>query len=118
MSMRFVACSAIDCPMNQEKQCRAPFIMVDKEGYCIIKGNGPHDMKSITESYVDIRECRCKDCNNWEIDKMLSDETREIGVCGLGLDLFFTKRDVLGTSCAKCNTFEKQISKPGFSNPL
>lgn len=109
--MQFVACGDESCPMNEGRTCRAPFIAIDDEGRCMIREGGPFTLKSSTENYVEIRECRCQKCNFWELD-----EANLVGACGLRENLFFEqhKDQPLGP---KCSAFEKQIEKPGFSAP-
>lgn len=115
MNVRFVACSETSCPMNCDKQCRAPFLMVDENGYCMIRDGGPYDNKAATESYVDIRECRCKSCNHWEKDES---GVVPVGVCGLGSDLFFSLRSKDGNPASICSDFDKQVDQPGFAATL
>ena len=85
--IQFVSCTVTKCPMNEEKQCRAPLIMVDEHGFCITKEEGPHENKSPVEQYVEIRECKCKDCDSWE-----EDFDTDLGRCGLEDRLSFTGR--------------------------
>lgn len=116
MNQRFVSCTATSCPMNSDKQCRAPFLMVDQEGKCLIMDNGPHECKSPTENYVDIKECRCKGCNHWELNES---GHQPIGSCGLGADLFFRLiKDDDGVASAGCHDFQKQIKPPDFTAAL
>jgi hypothetical protein len=121
MSIQFVACACLDCPMNEGKQCRAPFIFVDKNGLCTIKDNGPYDNKSAMERYVDLQECHCDRCRHWEMD-----EATQMGQCGFRSDLFFNKEVstlVSGSGAeqrvsSKCEEFAKQIPEPGFSTTV
>jgi hypothetical protein len=107
---QFVACADESCPMNADRQCRSPFIVVDEDGFCALrKNNGPFPIKSQksqTESYVTIRECKCLHCRHWEVD-----EETEFGACGIRDDLFFNIRNM-------CDAFEKQIEEPGFASKL
>lgn len=112
MSTQFIACTDSTCPMNEDKQCRSPFIMVDEEGFCSLrKTSGPFDAKSLTENYVDLRECKCYGCDHWELD-----EATGYGVCGLHEDLFFSIRQMAnGDAFPKCMAFDKQIDPPKFT---
>lgn len=114
MNARFVACTCISCPMNGDKQCRAPFLMVDEDGHCLIKDAGPYTNKAPTESYVDIMECRCKSCQHNEKDESMATPRF---VCGLGEDLFFKLRQVNDKEVALCHAYEKQVTNflPGFA---
>lgn len=104
---QFVSCSDTSCQMNKDKRCHSPFIVVDDDGFCALrKNNGPFPIKSPTETYVTIRECKCLECRNWEVDP----ET-EFGTCGLREPLWFNIRNM-------CNEFEKQIEEPGFTSRL
>lgn len=109
--MQFVSCSDTACPFNEGKSCRAPFIAINELGQCMIREYGPFENKATTESYVEIRECRCQKCHHWELD-----DASNVGTCGLRDDLVFIqlKDLVLGP---KCNAYNKQISSPGFSAP-
>jgi hypothetical protein len=89
--------------MNDQKQCRAPFIFVDKDGSCMIRSQGPFENKSEMERYVDLQECHCKKCRHWEVD-----EATDMGQCGFRAPLFFDK-------AGKCDEFAKQVEEPGFS---
>lgn len=112
MSLQFVACNAVDCPMNEGKQCRSPWIMVDKDGKCAIRDQ-PMTDKSQVETYVEIKECRCKSCDQWELN-----EVNKMGQCGFREDLFFRLRKTLDYKnkvCMAgpfCFTYEKQIDEP------
>lgn len=101
MSLQFVSCSDVGCPMNSGKQCRAPFIFVDADGRCSIKANGPYDNKAAIESYVDLKTCDCERCDHWEQDNQGK------GVCGFRADLFFGPGNI-------CHEFDKQIGQPGY----
>jgi len=101
--MNFVSCSVETCPLNTSRQCRAPFLMVDISGNCVIKDKGPHDNKSTTEKYVDIKECNCKKCYYWE-----RNEFTGLGKCGNNDPLHFEKRD----EKAKCKAIDSQIDEP------
>lgn len=113
--MQFVSCNDITCPLNEGKQCRAPFIAVGVDGKCLIRDNGPLDGKSETEKYVEIRTCQCQKCNYWELD-----EARNVGSCGLRESLFFSQDRNEDKTLGKpeCDTYKKQISQPGFSANL
>lgn len=76
--IQFVSCTVTKCPMNADKQCRAPLIMVDEHGFCVTKEDGPHENKSDVEQYVEIRECKCQECDSWEMDF-----DTDLGRCGL-----------------------------------
>lgn len=108
MSVQFVSCNDEACPFNEDRQCRAVWMMVDEDGKCAIRSQ-PHDQKSETESYVDLKECRCESCDNWEFD-----EFSKLGQCGLRTDLHFQSRkkaeDEVGPYCY---SYEKQIREPG-----
>lgn len=105
----FVACTDITCPLNQDRQCRAPFISIDSDGKCMIREGGPFHGKSPTEKHVEIIECQCQKCHHWELD-----EATNIGACGLRADLFFRqeigKDSVLGPP--SCNEYSKQVNPP------
>jgi hypothetical protein len=73
--------------MNEDKQCRAPLITVDENGFCTVKNEGPHENKSDIERHVEIRECKCKECDSWE-----EDFDTDLGRCGLEDRLSFTGR--------------------------
>ena len=110
-AFQFVSCSDTSCPMNADKQCRAPLITVDDEGLCAIKEKGPFNGKAPSEKHVEILECLCQKCDAWELD-----EASNIGSCGLRTPLFFEKaRDADGEllKCPKCNDYAKQISTFG-----
>lgn len=85
--IQFVSCTVTQCPMNEDKQCRAPLIMVDEHGFCITKDEGPHEDKADVECYVKIHECKCEDCDSWEMDF-----GTDLGRCGLEDRLSFTGR--------------------------
>lgn len=102
MSLQFISCTDTTCPMNKMKQCRAPWIFVDKDGRCSIREGGPHENKSDVEAYVDLKTCDCSSCNNWETN------VDGKGVCGFSGTLFFNPKNI-------CNEFEKQIGEPGFA---
>lgn len=109
--MQFITCSDEGCPFNKDKSCRAPFVMIDDNGRCLIRDHGPFTFKSETEQYVEIRECRCQKCNHWELDESIN-----MGTCGLRENLHFIqhKDEPVGP---KCSNFEKQIEQPGFNAP-
>ena len=110
-AFQFVSCSDSACPMNSDKQCRAPLITVDDEGLCTIKEKGPFNGKSASEKHVEILECVCQKCDAWELD-----EASNIGSCGLRAPLAFEKaRDADGEvlKCPKCNDYARQISTFG-----
>lgn len=122
MSTQFIACTADECPLNEDRQCRAPWIAVDEDGRCMILDTGPYDDKSPTEKYVELKGCKCSDCNHYEIDK----ETLR-GDCGLGEDLFFKMLEVKDDHDPKrgqrdgpfCHAYDKQISKtPAFQTDV
>jgi hypothetical protein len=102
MSLQFVSCNDTSCPLNQSKQCRAPFIFVDENGTCSIRNAGPHDNKAEVETYVDLKRCDCTKCDNWEEDLLGA------GTCGFRGNLFFTDKNI-------CHEFEKQVGEPGFA---
>lgn len=110
--MQFVSCSDTTCPMNQDKQCRAPFITINQDGTCKIRDAGPYDGKAETEKYVEIKECQCSKCNHWE-----QNAATLIGACGLHSNLFFDRKKVQEDAYGKpvCDTFHKQITPPGFA---
>jgi len=101
--MNFVSCSVSTCPLNESKQCRAPFLMVDLNGNCALLKTGPYDNKSLIENYVEVKECNCKRCNYWE-----RNEASGLGKCGNTEPLHFDKRD----EKAKCHAVETQIEEP------
>ena len=106
----FVSCAATKCPMNEGRQCRAPFMAVNGLGACFTKDAGPHDKKSPTENYVDVRACDNKKCNYWEEDKVTG-----AGVCGYAADLVFVLRQGPdGEEISVCSNFDSQIDQPGF----
>lgn len=115
MSIQFISCNAEECPLNEDKQCRAPWIVADESGKCLIRANGPYDGKSETEKYVDLMECRCEQCRHWE-----RDQSTLLGQCGLGTDLFFNLKWVENPADPEnptpvgpvCNDYDKQISEP------
>ena len=112
MSIQFVSCNDESCPLNEGKNCRASWLMVDEDGKCAIRDQC-HDEKSTIETYVDLKECRCESCNNWELD-----EASQIGQCGLREDLFFRLKKTLKDKKEVflgpfCFSYEKQISEPG-----
>lgn len=109
MSVQFIACSETSCPMNEDKQCRSPFVLVDHAGHCLIRENGPHDEKSQTESYVDLQECGCKKCAHWE------ENPYGAGDCGFRADLFFRR---LAEGGPVCSQFADQIGEPGYTARL
>lgn len=115
MSMQFISCTDGGCPMNEDKQCRSPFILVDEEGFCALRRiDGLFDAKSLTENYVDLRECKCFGCNHWELD-----EASGYGICGLREDLFFSIRAAAnGDEFPKCIAYDKQIDQPKFTANL
>jgi hypothetical protein len=103
MARQFVACADTSCPLNELKQCRAPFIFVGEDGTCMIRPQGPYENKSQIENYVEIKGCSCQKCNHWEIDQVSNR-----GICALAADLTFDKQN-------RCNDYAKQIAEPGFS---
>ena len=103
-TMQFIGCNDDECPLNQDRQCRAPWIAVDSDGNCITRSKGPFDNKSETERYVELSSCSCTSCVLWEREDDDSDEGR----CGAGKDLHFVPRD----AGVKCLEFEKQIDEP------
>ena len=106
----FVTCAETGCPMNEGRQCRAPFIAVDGRGACFTKDAGPHTGKSQTENYVDVRTCDNSKCNYWEQDKVT-----DVGICGFSADLMFVLRQgEVGESIVVCSNFDSQIEEPGF----
>lgn len=109
--LAFVACNDTACPLNEGKQCRAPFIAVNEHGICIIRDSGPHHNKSETERYVEIMECQCQKCNHWEVD-----EAKNVGSCGFRDKLFFNQFKLADGTYGPptCNEIAKQISQPGF----
>jgi hypothetical protein len=102
MSMQFISCNDVDCPLNESKQCRAPFIFVAADGTCSVRNSGPYDNKAEVESYVNLKRCECTKCDHWEEDAMGE------GSCGFRGNLFFTAVNI-------CHEFEKQIGEPGFA---
>jgi len=88
--------------------------MVDEDGRCAIRDGGPHEDKSPTEKYVELRECNCKSCNHWEEDK-----ATQKGDCGLHEDLFFKILNIKDEYNPKksqpdgpfCHAYDKQIPK-------
>jgi hypothetical protein len=106
----FVTCATTDCPMNEGKQCRAPFIAIDGVGRCFTKEAGPHANKFQTENYVDVRACENSKCNHWEQDKVT-----DVGICGFAADLMFVlRKGEAGENLAVCSNFNSQIEEPGF----
>ena len=103
--MNFVSCNLTSCPLNEQRQCRSPFLMVDIDGKCAISENGPFDNKSAIENYVEVKECNCKRCNFWE-----RNEVTGLGKCGNTEPLHFNDRN----KKASCNGFETQIDEPSF----
>lgn len=106
-NMQFVTCNETTCPFNENRECRASFLMIDKDGKCAIRDKGPFDGKAQTQGYVDIRECRCKGCNHWE-----EDDLTKIGQCGLRESLHLNSRKVDDKLTAACSAFEKQVAQP------
>lgn len=101
--MNFVSCSMTSCQLNEMRQCRAPFLMVDINGDCVILESGPHDNKSQVENYVEVKECNCKRCNYWE-----RNEVNGLGKCGNTEPLHFGNR----LTKSKCHSVELQIDEP------
>lgn len=102
--------------MNQDKQCRSPFIVVSEDGTCeVCLNNGPFGVKSATENYVELRECKCFACDRWELD-----EASGFGACSLHGDLFFDVRRAAEDipEAPKCSEYDKQIEPPGFAAHL
>lgn len=117
MSIQFVLCNDIDCPLNHDKQCLAKWITVKKDGRCSVRDQ-LHEDKWPTENYVDMKECLNKSCDHWEMD-----EATEKGQCGFRENLFFKLRRVEDEKKRKmmigpfCSEFERQIGQPDpFSN--
>lgn len=117
MSIQFISCTATDCPLNCDKQCRAPYIMVDEAGKCAIRDGGPYLGKSAIENYVDLRECKCSSCSFWE-----RNEVSQLGQCGFRADLAFSYKkgtDQKTTEGPFCRERQKQIdSPPPFSTSV
>lgn len=129
MISQFVSCNATSCPLNEQKQCRAPFIAIDADGRCKIMKGGPFDNKAQTENYVEIRSCDCEGCSFFERDEVTND-----GQCGQREDLFFSivqnitpkmnnLKDQVIVAEGKdlppvCYTFAKQIKPPGYAAKL
>lgn len=114
--MQFVTCTATSCPFNEMKQCRAPYITVDKDGKCLIMAGGPFDGKSQTERHVEIRSCSCETCAHFERDPLADPNAKE-GVCGLCEPLVFSKEQA-GDGPPVCMTFAKQIDAPPFATRI
>jgi len=108
MSFQFVACANVSCPYNEQRQCRAASITVSEEAECLAKDEKAPGKKSGTENYVDIKECRCKECRSWEIDEYAKEQ---VGQCGFRADLLFNDKGL-------CNEKETQIKEPGFMATL
>lgn len=130
VNMRFVSCTDESCPLNSQRQCRGPYIMLGENGECVTRIEGPHDNKSETEDYVEIRECCNTRCIHWQ-----QDEESEIGVCGLADDLKIVKvvlqgpdgqelfeRDESGKTVPKvstvCMIYNNQIQQPDYTSRL
>lgn len=128
MISQFVSCNAIKCPLNEQKQCRAPFIEIDHDGRCKIINDGPFENKSQTEKYVEIKSCDCEQCSFYE-----QDEVSGAGQCGHREDLFFSITQNIVPKIAGqdqvvvpdgrnlppiCYTFAKQIEAPKYSAKL
>lgn len=104
--MNFVSCNLTTCPLNEQRQCRSPFLMVDLDGKCVIPATGTHDTKSPIENYVEVKECNCKRCDYW-----VRNEVSGLGQCGNTEPLHFNLRN---QDLAVCNTYENQIEEPTF----
>lgn len=85
--------------------------MVDQDGRCIVRHDGPHENKSVTDNYVEIRECSCQKCNHWELEN-----DGETGKCGLGAGLALV--DKSEDHGPICSDYKKQIGEPGFAARL
>jgi hypothetical protein len=110
--MQFVGCSATECPFNEMKQCRAPYITMDKEGKCMIMDGGPFEGKAEIERHVEIRSCACETCAHFE-----RDELTNVGGCGLYEPLFFS-RTLSQEGGPVCSTFAKQIDAPPYATKI
>jgi hypothetical protein len=116
--MQFISCTVTACPMNDAKQCRAPAIIVDKQGICETKANGPHTGKSPIEKHVEIKECKNEECDSWEFDEALGK-----GRCGLESTLSFqgfdkaikAKAEEVEKGKPVCLDFERQIGSPPWA---
>jgi hypothetical protein len=114
MSLQFIACKAEDCPLNQDRQCRAPFIMVGPDGRCLMRDDHvPAGPKSATENYVDLRACQCSGCDFWE-----RDEANQSGKCGFGADLAFAYDSSKALAGPYCLEFAGQVSRTGPSTTV
>jgi len=107
----FVACTDLECPLNEDRKCRSTFLSIDELGCCVLRNNGPYDPKSPTDNYVEIAECLCQKCEFWELDEALG-----IGKCGRAADLsFMGERDSEGFPYCVCREIAGQINPPKFS---
>jgi len=113
MTKQFVACAAKDCPYNTDRECRASSIVVDDEGRCLDK-TVEGGQRSPTETYVELRECKCESCISWE-ERVYREGgvIKKQGQCGLGSSLYFKYRDD-SFDGPFCNAHDKQITEPAF----
>ena len=88
--------------------------MIKAEGH----HEGNHEEKSPTEGYVEIKECKCQECDSWELDyDVKDDEGNPTGRCGLEDSLSFVSRvdPVEEEEGPKCLIFENQVGTPPWA---
>jgi Zn finger protein HypA/HybF involved in hydrogenase expression len=78
----------------------------------MIREAGPFEGKAQLEIYVEVYECRCQQCDNWE-----QDPVTEAGICALGEDLSFLQHQGEPLN-PKCASFEKQIGAPPYTSKM
>ena len=110
MVTQFVTCDFADCPMNEARTCRSPFVKVSQDASCLTREDPPVALKAQTENYVEIKTCACFSCNNWEED------SNGNGCCGYGSSLHFRDRTDSEKLKAKCKEFDDQIGQPPAYN--